>query len=104
MPNKDDLVGVLKAVCLDHLITCCNGLDSNVDWSCVISLGKQQQLAFARFLLTQLELALLDESTSALAEANEVCLYTKITTAGITYISVGHRRKGNKTTCSSKTI
>lgn len=42
IPNEDDLVGVLKDVCLDHLITCCNGLDSNVDWSCVLSLGEQQ--------------------------------------------------------------
>lgn len=92
MPNEDELVGVLKAVCLDHLITRCNGLDSNVDWSSVLSLGEQQRLAFARLLLAQPELALLDESTSALDEANEVRLYKEIAAAGITYISVGHRR------------
>lgn len=75
MPNDDELIGVLKVVCLDHLITRYNGLDSNVDWSCVLSLGEHQRLSFARLLLAQLELSLLDESTSALVEANEVCLY-----------------------------
>lgn len=92
IPNEDELVRVLKAVCLDHLMTRCNGLDSTIDWSSVLSLGEQQRLAFARLLLAQPELALLDESTSALDEANEVILYKEIAAAGITYISVGHRR------------
>ncbi|GLJ16799.1 hypothetical protein SUGI_0289400 [Cryptomeria japonica] len=91
VPNEDELVWVLKLVRLGHLLKRCNGLDSSVDWSSVLSLGEQQRLAFARLLLVQPELALLDESTSALDEVNEAHLYKEIEAAGITYISIGHR-------------
>lgn len=50
----------------------CDGLDSNVEWASVLSLGEQQRLAFARLLLSRPQLALMDESTSALDEGNEV--------------------------------
>ncbi|MCL7029170.1 hypothetical protein MKW94_009978 [Papaver nudicaule] len=52
----------------------------------------QQRLAFARLLLSKPDLVLLDESTSALDEANEAHLYKQIEAAGITYVSIGHRR------------
>ncbi|KAH9330447.1 hypothetical protein KI387_002555, partial [Taxus chinensis] len=91
VPNEDELVRVLTLVRLGHLMKRCDGLDSRVDWSSVLSLGEQQRLAFARLLLARPELALLDESTSALDEANETHLYKEIKAAGITYISVGHR-------------
>ncbi|KAF9589395.1 hypothetical protein IFM89_023671 [Coptis chinensis] len=42
--------------------------------------------------LIQPKLVLLDESTSALDETNEAHLYKQIEAAGITYVSVGHRR------------
>eukprot|EP01018_Ginkgo_biloba_P023891 Gb_35459 [translate_table: standard] len=73
-PNEEELIQVLKAVRLGHLMARCNGLDSNVEWSSVLSLGEQQRLAFARLLLSRPELALLDESTSALDEANEILI------------------------------
>lgn len=44
------------------------------DWASVLSLGEQQRLAFARLLLAKPTLVLLDESTSALDEANEVII------------------------------
>lgn len=50
----------------------CDGLDSYVEWASVLSLGEQQRLAFARLLLSRPQLALMDESTSALDEDNEV--------------------------------
>jgi len=50
----------------------CDGLDSYVEWASVLSLGEQQRLAFARLLLSRPQLALMDESTSALDENNEV--------------------------------
>jgi ABC-type uncharacterized transport system fused permease/ATPase subunit len=46
-----------------------------LEWSSVLSLGEQQRLAFARVLLSKPSLALMDESTSALDEDNEVCLF-----------------------------
>ncbi|KAK2997776.1 hypothetical protein RJ639_025045, partial [Escallonia herrerae] len=68
-PTTDDLIQVLEDVCLGY-----------------------QRLAFARLLLSEPYLVLLDESTSTLDEANEANLYRQIEAAGITYINVGHRR------------
>ncbi|KAI8006962.1 hypothetical protein LOK49_LG07G03710 [Camellia lanceoleosa] len=90
-PTTDDLLQVLKDVRLSYILSRLNGLDSACEWSSVLSLGEQQRLAFARLLLSKPYLVLLDESTSALDEANEVHLYQKIEAAGITYISIGHR-------------
>ena len=71
-PTTDDLMRTLKNVRLGHIVDRFGGLDSFHEWSSVLSLGEQQRLAFARLLLCQPKLALLDESTSALDEANEV--------------------------------
>ncbi|GMH07954.1 hypothetical protein Nepgr_009794 [Nepenthes gracilis] len=91
-PTTVDLVKVLEDVCLGYLLPRFNGLDSTYEWSSVLSLGEQQRLAFARVLLSKPDLVLLDESTSALDEANEAHLYNLIDAAGITYVSIGHRK------------
>ncbi|KAL3625051.1 hypothetical protein CASFOL_031720 [Castilleja foliolosa] len=65
-------------------------LDNTYEWSSVLSVD--EQLAFARLLLLRPNLVLLDESTSALDEANEAHLYKLIEAAGITYVSIGHIR------------
>ncbi|KAI6691697.1 hypothetical protein NL676_028525 [Syzygium grande] len=92
MPTTDDLVKVLEDVRLDYLLARFESLDSTYEWSSVLSLGEQQRLAFARLLLSKPKLVLLDESTSALDEDNEAHLYQLIKAAGITYVSIGHRR------------
>ncbi|CAH2033390.1 unnamed protein product [Thlaspi arvense] len=91
-PKTDDLMRTLENVRLGHIVERFGGLESLQEWSSVLSLGEQQRLAFARLLLCQPKLALLDESTSALDEANEAHLYQQIQAAGITYISIGHRQ------------
>ncbi|CAI9087969.1 OLC1v1022188C1 [Oldenlandia corymbosa var. corymbosa] len=91
-PTTEDLMRVLEVVRLGHLLSRCDGFDSTNDWSSVLSLGEQQRLAFARLLLSKPTLALLDEATSALDETNEANLYGHIEAAGITYVSIGHRR------------
>ncbi|XP_020576798.1 ABC transporter D family member 2, chloroplastic [Phalaenopsis equestris] len=91
MPTVEDLIHALKLVSLGDIISRFEGLDSVHEWSSVLSLGEQQRLAFARLLLAKPKFVLLDESTSALDEANEAHLYSKIEAAGITYISIGHR-------------
>ncbi|XP_052207305.1 ABC transporter D family member 2, chloroplastic [Diospyros lotus] len=91
-PTTDDLLQVLEDVRLGYVLSRFNSLDSTCEWSSVLSLGEQQRLAFARLLLSKPSLVLLDESTSALDEANEAHLYQLIEAAGITYISIGHRR------------
>ncbi|CAK9219896.1 unnamed protein product [Sphagnum troendelagicum] len=90
-PNDNDLTQVLECVRLGHLMDRPDGLDSAVEWASVLSLGEQQRLAFARLLLSRPQLALMDESTSALDEDNEAHLYKELKGAGVTYISVGHR-------------
>ncbi|PHU22719.1 ABC transporter D family member 2, chloroplastic [Capsicum chinense] len=74
-PTSDDLIQVLNDVSLGHLLSRFDGLDSTHEWSSVLSLGEQQRLAFGRLLLSKPTLALLDESTSALDEANEVSVH-----------------------------
>ncbi|KAJ8761744.1 hypothetical protein K2173_004554 [Erythroxylum novogranatense] len=91
-PTNSDLIQVLEDVRLGYILSRFSSLDSMHEWSSVLSLGEQQRLAFARLLLSKPKLVLLDESTSALDEANEVHLYKQIEEAGITYISIGHRR------------
>lgn len=66
-------------------------LDLVADWSTQMSLGEQQRLAFARVLLANPALVLLDESTSALDTTNESRLYGILKDRGVTFISVGHR-------------
>lgn len=70
-PSTDELIKVLEDVRLGYLLARFS-LDSIQEWSSVLSLGEQQRLAFARLLLSTPQLVLLDESTSALDEANEV--------------------------------
>ncbi|KAL5707420.1 hypothetical protein ACHQM5_018323 [Ranunculus cassubicifolius] len=92
-PSDDDMIQVLNDVRLGYILSRVNGLDSINEWSSVLSLGEQQRLAFARLLLSKPKLVLLDESTSsALDEDNEAHLYKQIRGAGITFVSVGHRR------------
>jgi ABC-type uncharacterized transport system fused permease/ATPase subunit len=71
-PNDGILAEVLESVRLGHLMDRCDGFDSTVEWASVLSLGEQQRLAFARLLLSRPALVLMDESTSALDEHNEV--------------------------------
>lgn len=70
-PTTDKLIQVLEDVRIDYILSRFS-LDSTCEWSSVLSLGEQQRLAFARLLLSKPYLVLLDESTSALDEANEV--------------------------------
>ena len=73
-PTTEDLIQVLEDVRLGYILPRFSTLDSTYEWSSVLSLGEQQRLAFARLLLSKPKLVLLDESTSALDEANEVCI------------------------------
>ncbi|CAG0996825.1 partial Vitamin B12 transport ATP-binding protein BacA, partial [Rhodocyclaceae bacterium] len=69
----------------------CGGLDVEMDWHKVLSIGEQQRLAFARVLLARPRFAILDEATSALDVANESSLYRQLVESQTTLVSVGHR-------------
>lgn len=82
---------ILQKVNLLDLDRRFGGFDVEQDWSEVLSLGEQQRLAFARFLVSKPQYVILDEATSALDEHNEASLYNLLLQSGTTFISVGHR-------------
>ena len=96
-PNKEipipdaELLRLLERVNLPDLAERFGGLDVEMDWEKVLSVGEQQRLAFARVLLTKPRYAILDEATSALDIPNEELLYRELETIKTTLVSVGHR-------------
>jgi len=88
--GDDEAANILHAIQLGHLA---NRLDDVADWSRILSLGEQQQLAFGRLLLAKPAVAFLDEATSAMDEAREDTLYRLLRARlpHTTLISVGHR-------------
>jgi putative ATP-binding cassette transporter len=91
LPTDAELAEVLKKVRLPNLIEKSGGLDTIRDWGKVLSLGEQQRIGFARVLINNPKYAFLDESTSAVDIKTEESLYSLLSEAGTTYISVGHR-------------
>ncbi|MDE2434408.1 MAG: ABC transporter ATP-binding protein/permease [Burkholderiales bacterium] len=90
--SDEELMQWLERVNLPTLAQRFGGLDAQVDWDKVLSVGEQQRLAFARALLAKPRYLLLDEATSALDAANEQRLYSQLADLSITPISVSHHR------------
>lgn len=95
-PHADDvsserLAEVLRLVRLEGLPERIGGLDAEVRWEDFLSLGEQQQIAFARLLLNRPAYAFLDEATSALDPGKEQVLYDCLDSARIRIVSVGDR-------------
>lgn len=67
------------------------GLDSNLAWEDVLSVGEQQRLSFARLLFHAPRFAALDEATSALDLEIEAKCMQLVVDAGIALLSVAHR-------------
>lgn len=65
------------------------GLDAELEWSHVLSLGEQQRLAFLRLLLHEPSLAFLDEATGALDNATEASCYKALHKHSTSFVSVG---------------
>ncbi len=87
----EELQRLLEQVNLPDLVARFGGLDAELDWAKVLSVGEQQRVAFARVLLIAPRYAILDEATSALDAANEDSLYRQVSGSATTLISVGHR-------------
>jgi putative ATP-binding cassette transporter len=94
-----ELLEWLQRVNLPTLAERYGGLNVELDWARVLSVGEQQRLAFARALLARPRYLLLDESTSALDAANEELLYGQLAARGITPISVSHHHTIAKFHC-----
>jgi len=95
VPTDAEVARALQRVGLGKLLGRYGGgeqaLAAEADWASVLSVGEQQRVSFARLLLARPELALMDESTSALDTANEARMYEELSAEGVTVVSVGHR-------------
>ncbi|MEA5616269.1 ABC transporter ATP-binding protein/permease [Cronbergia sp. UHCC 0137] len=89
--SDEELYEMIEKVNLSDLAARFGGLDTEADWSEILSLGEQQRLAFARLLVTKPKYAILDEATSALDINNEEKLYNLLMEIDTTFISIGHR-------------
>jgi putative ATP-binding cassette transporter len=89
--SGDRLAEILRLVQLESLPERIGGLDAEVRWEDFLSLGEQQQIAFARLLLNRPAYAFLDEATSALDTGKEQALYDCLESARIRVVSVGDR-------------
>ena len=84
------LLSWLEVVNLPALAERFGGLEAELDWTRVLSVGEQQRLVFARVLLAKPRYVLLDEATSALDAGNQAHLYAQLARLAITPISVSH--------------
>ncbi|TXL64629.1 ABC transporter ATP-binding protein/permease [Zeimonas arvi] len=89
--DDDTLRRLLQRVNLAELAGRAGGLDAELDWAKVLSVGEQQRLAFARVLLREPDFVMLDEATSALDADNEENLYRQLQATHTTPVSVSHR-------------
>jgi vitamin B12/bleomycin/antimicrobial peptide transport system ATP-binding/permease protein len=87
----EELLQLLDKVNLPRLAERLGGLDADLDWGKVLSVGEQQRLAVARVLLTRPRYVMLDEATSALDAANEEHLYRQLMETSTTLVSISHR-------------
>ena len=76
--SDPELLRLLERVNLPDLAERFGGLDAQLDWGKVLSIGEQQRLAFARVLLCRPRYVMLDEATSALDVGNEEILYREL--------------------------
>ena len=89
--TDDELLRLLESVNLPDMAEQFGGLDVELDWAKVLSVGEQQRVAFARVLRLAPRFAILDEASSAMDIANENSLYKQLAASSTTLISTGHR-------------
>ncbi len=89
--TDEELLQILEDVNLPNIVDQFGGLDAELDWAKVLSVGEQQRMAFARVLVTAPRFAILDEATSAMDIGNEDSLYKQLASSTTTLISTGHR-------------
>lgn len=82
----------LDAVELPHLVARCGGFGGVLPWTDILSGGERNRLAVARLLYHRPRFAFLDECTAAVSADGELVLYKAMAEAGISMVSVAHRR------------
>jgi putative ATP-binding cassette transporter len=87
---KNEVAKAMKDVGLDHLI---DALDEEKPWDQTLSGGEKQRVAFARVLVQEPDIIVIDEGTSALDPKSQEHLMNLVEERApkMTIISVGHR-------------
>src|SRR5262245_31374012 len=87
--SVEEVADAFKRVGLAHLV---DKLDNEAPWDQTLSGGEKQRLAFARILLHNPDIVVLDEATAALDPKGQVKLMELLVDReGMTLLSVGHR-------------
>ncbi len=87
--SDKEMINILYQVGFKTLLQRVSGLDAYANWNSLLSAGEQQQLAFARLLLTSPQYAFLDEATTAVDAATEKRLYQLLKEKNISFVSIG---------------
>lgn len=82
----------LDNVELGHLVGRCKGFFGKLNWDEVLSGGEKNRMAIARLLYHNPRFAVLDECTAAMSADGEIAAYRAMAAAGITMLSVAHRK------------
>jgi putative ATP-binding cassette transporter len=86
-PSDDRIRAILRWVGFGPVLEREGGLDAERDWADTLSLGEQQELAFARLLLANPPFAFLEDVTSALERDRAYKLYRILAETPITFVS-----------------
>ncbi|WP_295388966.1 ABC transporter transmembrane domain-containing protein [uncultured Thiodictyon sp.] len=87
--SDEGILNCLRQLRLVAVIERAGGLDSEKNWSELLSLGEQQTLAFARVLLAEPAFVFLDHPSRALSEAQLDELLLLLRERDITYVTLG---------------
>jgi len=83
------LIATLTQLAFGPILDRVGGLDTERDWSNILTVGEQQLLGIARLLISKPRFAFLDRATNALSTARARHVYELLSHTSITYISVG---------------
>ena len=86
--NDDQITAALCDAGLDSIEARAGGLDSEHDWSAILSLGEQQLLALTRLILARPAFAMLDRVNAALKPAQVRHALRRLDENAITYITL----------------
>jgi putative ATP-binding cassette transporter len=86
--TDDEITAALCDAGLDAVQARAGGLDSEHDWSAILSLGEQQQLALTRLILARPAFAMLDRVNAALKPAQVRQVLRRLDEKSITYITL----------------
>jgi vitamin B12/bleomycin/antimicrobial peptide transport system ATP-binding/permease protein len=86
--SDDQITGTLDDMGLDDIAAGPNGLDTERDWSAVLSLREQQQLALARLILARPAFAMMDRVNVVLEPAQYRNVLGRLDENSITYVAL----------------